>query len=85
MLSLVQKGSQEVVLQGHPSSTAQMPHLQRVPNLTFILSALLCMVRNVPFSLIYLLPVYSLCLSSTSISQLLQLSVLQEFILFVNL
>lgn len=39
-----------------------------------------------PFStLIYLLSVYSLCLSSTSISQLLQCPVLREFILSVNL
>lgn len=86
MLSLLQKGSQEVVLQGHPSSTAQGSHWQRQLCLHHLCPpALLYVVRNVPIFNPNLFIVYSLILSSTSISQLLQCPVLREFILSVNL
>lgn len=87
MLSLLQERSEEVVLQGHPSSTAQVPHWQKQFPPSPLSSQLFSLwSETFPFSaLLYLLSVYSLCLSSTSISQLLKCPVPGEFILLVNL
>ena len=87
MLSLLQKGSQEAVLQGHHSSTAQVPHWQRqFPRSPLCSQHTSVWSETFSFSaLIYLLPAYSICLCSTSVSKLLQLSVLLEFILLTNL
>lgn len=67
-LSLLQKGSQEAVLQGQHSSTARVPRWQR----RFPPSPLCSQNTSVwseTFSflaLIYLLPVYSLCLKTSA-------------------